>query len=231
MSALIYIIIATVLVSLISFIGVLTLALRKQFLHRYMGLLVSFAAGAILAAVFFDLLPEAFEMLGNFTFVLVGIGLFFILESAIHWHHHGTECSHHAKHPVVFLNLIGDAMHNFLDGVLIAGAFLLNIGAGISTTIAIALHEIPQEIGDFAILVRGGLSRSRALLMNFLSALFSLVGGIVGFLFITKLEGALPYVISLAAGGLLYIATTDVLPELHKEKSADKKFELFYYGP
>ncbi|MCR4284643.1 MAG: ZIP family metal transporter [archaeon] len=219
MNQLTNIILATIIISLISLVGVAFLSVRKKFLKNWMNLLVSFAAGAILATVFLNLAPESFKLLGNFNFVLMGIVLFFILEAGIHWHHHHEEECEDCLHPVVFLTLIGDAFHNFLDGVLIAASFLINVGVGISTTIAIGLHEIPQEIGDFAILVNGGLKRSKALLFNFLSALFALVGGIVGFFFLNRIQGLLPYVVSLAAGGLLYIATTDVLPNLHEERN------------
>jgi len=223
MEVLIQIVIATVIISLASLSGIFFISRGKKFDRRWMGPFVSFAAGAILATVFLNLVPEAFQLLGNLSFILVGIVLFFVLEAVIHWHHHhGDEGCEDCLHPVVFLVLIGDALHNFLDGVLIAASFLLNAGVGIATTIAIGLHEIPQEVGDFALLVKGGLKKGRALFLNFVSALFALVGGIVGFFFLTNIKGLLPYIVSLAAGGLLYIATTDVLPSLHHEKNYKK---------
>lgn len=218
------ILLATLLVSLISFVGVITLARKKEISASTLGLLVSFAAGAILAAVFFDLLPESFEMLGTLIWVLVGIILFFLVESFMHWHHHGEDYDRHKKpRPIAFLNLAGDALHNFVDGVLIAASFIVSPVTGIATTLVVGLHEIPQELGDFAILVRGGLSKGRAVLFNFLSAIFVIIGGIMGYFFLNSVETLLPYFISLAAGGLLYIATTDILPEIHKEERSYKK--------
>ena len=216
---------ATIIISFISFVGVFALSRKKKISAGALGLLVSFAAGAILAALFFDLIPESFEMLGTLTWVLVGIVLFFVMESFIHWHHHG-EKGHHHKSPVVFLNLVGDAIHNFADGILIAASFIISVPTGVATTVAIGLHEIPQEIGDFAILVKGGLSKGKAVLFNFLSAGFATLGGILGYFFLTTISNLLPYVISIAAGGLLYIATTDVLPELHREVRSYKKIIL-----
>lgn len=220
---LIFIILATLTISLISLVGLFTLSRRVNLSGKLLNLIVSFAAGAILAVVFFDLLPEAFEMLHSLLWVLVGIALFFIFESGLHWHHHHENCSQHdKKDPIVFLNLLGDALHNFLDGVLIAASFLTGNAVGVATTFAIALHEIPQEIGDFAILVKGGLSKGRALFFNFISAIFAVLGGIIGFLFLSSLEGLIPYVISLAAGGLLYIATADIIPDLQRERNYKK---------
>src|SRR5689334_15688079 len=215
MQTLLSILISTLIISLISFIGIFTLFSKKRTIHAFMGTFVSFAAGAILAAVFFDLIPQAFGALGTFMFVLVGIVFFFIFEAVIHWHHHHQEeeCHDHDKvKPVVLLNLTGDAIHNFLDGLLIAASFMINTATGITATMAIALHEIPQEIGDYAILLHGGLSKKKALGLNFLTGLTAVLGGIIGFFFLTKITGLIPYIVSIAAGGLLYIALADVLP-------------------
>ncbi len=222
------ILIATIIVSLVSFAGIFTLFKKKEISGRALGLFVSFAAGTILSVVFFDLIPEAFEMLGNLVWVLVGVVLFFVIESFMHWHHHGEDYAKH-KHqikPVVFLNLAGDAIHNFVDGVLIAASFLVSTATGIATTLAMGLHEIPQEIADYVILVRGGLSKGRAILFNFISAALAILGGITGYFFLTSIGSLLPYFISLAAGGFLYIATTDILPEIHKERRSYKRIIL-----
>jgi len=224
------IIIATLIISFVSFVGIIVLARKKEISSSTLGLLVSFAAGAILATVFFDLIPEAFEGLGTLTWVLVGIILFFIFESFVHWHHHGEDIQRHehnkkSKH-VAFLNLIGDAIHNFVDGVVIAASFIVSTATGMATTLVIGLHEIPQELGDFAILVKGGLSKKKAIFFNFLSAVFVILGGILGYFFLVQIENLLPYFISLAAGGLLYIATTDILPELHKEERSYRRMIL-----
>tara|TARA_Y100000310_G_scaffold298060_1_gene331633 strand:+ start:1346 stop:2095 length:750 start_codon:yes stop_codon:yes gene_type:complete len=216
-----YILIAVIVISLISLVGILSISFKKSLLNRVLSVFVAFAAGSLLATAFFDLIPESFELLGrqSLTFVLMGIIGFFILEAFIHWHHsHGEECENCLK-PVVYLNLFGDSLHNFLDGLIIAASFLVNIQIGIASTIAISLHEIPQEIGDFAVLIHGGLSKSKALLFNFLSALFAVIGGVFGFLFLSKLQDYVPFVVALAGGGFLYIATADLFPQLHEEKN------------
>ncbi|MBU0957766.1 MAG: ZIP family metal transporter [Nanoarchaeota archaeon] len=219
----IYIILAVISVSLISLLGVVSLALGKN-LKKWLYILVAFAAGSLLGTAFFDLIPESYEVLGTLTWVLVGIIIFFLIEAVIHWHHsHGDNNCEGCLHPVVYLNLIGDGVHNFLDGIIIAASFLVDVGTGIATTFSIALHEIPQEIGDFGVLVYGGMKKFRALMFNFLSASLAILGGIVGYLFLSRLENYIPYVIAIAAGSFIYIATSDLFPELHKEPSLWKK--------
>ena len=219
---LIYTIFAVVLISLISFVGVVILILRKKTLDHILFILVAFAAGAMLGASFFDLVPESFSKIGNYYFVLIGLVLFFLIESFFHWHHyHNAKCKKCIK-PFVYLNLIGDSLHNFIDGVIISAGFLYGTAFGAALTIAIALHEIPQEIGDFAVLIHGGLSKNKALLFNFLSALFAVLGAVFGYIFLIRLEGFIPYIIAIAAGGFIYIAGTDLLPELHKVKDYKK---------
>jgi len=216
-----YTLIAVVLVSLISLLGILSLSFKKSFLSRVLSVLVAFAAGSLLATAFFDLIPESFEVIGarSLTFVLIGIVGFFLVEAFIHWHHsHGEECVDCLK-PVVYLNLFGDSLHNFLDGIIIAASFLINLQLGIASSLAIALHEIPQEIGDFAVLIHGGLSKFKALLFNFLSAFFAVIGGVLGFVFLSSIQRYVPYVVALAGGGFLYIASTDLFPKLHEEKN------------
>ena len=211
-----------VLISLISFVGVITLSLKKDLLNRMLLMLVAFASGSMLAAAFFHLGPEAAEGIGSeaFTMILVGILLFFLIEKFIHWHHCARgECD---VHPVVHLNLICDGVHNFIDGVIIAAGFLTSVQVGFVTALAIALHEIPQEIGDFAVLVHGGLTKKRALFYNFLSATTAILGAFVGYLYLTSLEHLIPYILGIAAGGFVYIATADLMPELHKERTVSR---------
>ena len=218
---LLYILLALSTVSLISLIGIVTISLNKKFLNKILIFLVAFSAGSLLATAFFDLIPESYESLGNVSFVLGGIIFFFFIEAFIHWHHpHTTECTKCIK-PVAYLNIIGDGFHNFLDGIIIAASFLISIPTGLATTTAIILHEIPQEIGDFAVLIHSGLDKTKAILFNFLSALFSILGGLLSYFFLSSFENLLAPVIAIAAGGFIYIATTDLFPELHKEK--DKK--------
>jgi zinc and cadmium transporter len=218
---LLYSLVAVFLISLISFVGVLGLVLKRKVLDKLLLVLVAFAAGALLGAAFFDLIPESFEVIGNFYWVVVGIVFFFLIESVLHWHHsHNPEgkCKKCIR-PVAYLNLIADGFHNFIDGVIIVAGFLIGVPAGITIAIAIALHEIPQEIGDFAILVHGGFSRFKALMFNFLSALMALLGVVIGYFALSSFENWIPYVIAIAAGGFIYIAGTDLIPELHKEKN------------
>lgn len=214
-----YALVSVVLVSLISLIGVFTISLKQEFINKIILILVAFATGSMLGAAFFDILPEAVELGdGNvFTYVFFGIIIFFVVERYIHWRHcHIRECEKH-YHPVTYLNLIGDALHNFIDGSLIAAGFLASVPLGIVTTFAIAAHEIPQEIGDFAILVNGGFSRSKALIFNFISSLAAVLGAITTFFFVRDIEGLIPVILAVAGGGFIYIAMADLIPEIHKE--------------
>src|SRR3989344_5078502 len=168
------ILLSVIIVSLVSFVGVFALAIKKKFLDKIINLLVSFSAGSLLAAAFLELIPENLEKTQNFLWVIIGIMLFFIIEGIIHWHHHHDsedDKDLHKLHPVVYLNLFGDIIHNLVDGAIIGSSYLISTPTGIATTIAVAAHEIPQEIGDFAVLISGGLSKRRALLLNFLSAI------------------------------------------------------------
>lgn len=240
MAGLLEVLISVVFVSLLSFVGLLSLSLRRERLNRILNILIAFAAGSMLAAAFFDLIPEASEKMGNLAFntVLFGVLLFFVVEKFIHWHHCGREeCD---VKPVGYLNLLGDGVHNFIDGVVIAAAYITNTKLGLVTTMVIALHEIPQEFGDFAVLLHAGFKVKKALFYNFLSATTSIVGGIVGFMFLSRIEPLVPSVVALAAGGFLYMSTADLMPELHKEKERVKMVEqtvaiiagilLVYYG-
>jgi zinc and cadmium transporter len=221
MTPLLPIIIATIVVSLASFVGILVVAKKaKSFLHY----LIAFAAAALISVSLLDLIPEALETLeaagthaeDGLLFVIMGIVLFFLIERFIHWHHCGSEDCH--DRPAGLLILTGDFVHNFIDGILIAGAFLLDINAGILTSLSILAHEIPQEIGDMSVLLHSGFSTRRALFLNFLSALSAVIGGVVGFFAFQALEGVLPYAVMVAAGGFLYIALSDIVPALHRHK-------------
>ncbi len=224
-----YILLAVLAVSLISLIGVITLSVRQKKLENMMLVFVAFAAGTLLGVAFFDLLPESLEGAtnANFSAVIFGILSFFVVERFIHWHHCHQGHQHKVKmkyHAFTYMNLFGDAIHNFLDGVVIAAAFVNNVGTGIITTIAIALHEIPQEIGDFAVLVHGGFGRMKALLFNFGSALVAFLGALVAYFFLTAVEMVLPSILAFAAGGFVYIAIADLFPELKKEEDVQKGF-------
>lgn len=189
--------------------------------------MVSFAAGTFLGVAFLDLLPEAFEKGFKETipiFILFGILSFFVLEKFLYWHHHHTGDEIHG---FTYLNIIGDAIHNFLDGAVIAISFLNSTTLGIVSTIAVIAHEIPQEIGDFAILLYGGFSKTRALIYNFLSALMAFVGALVTFFYSNAIEGSSTYLIAFVVGAFTYIASTDLIPEIQKEKDLRKSFVQF----
>ena len=217
------IIAATVLVSLISLVGIALFFVAKKQMNKILFYLVSFSTGTLLGAAFFDLLPEA---IGGISAVLaleiafVGVVAAFVIEKIIHWHHHhaGTEKEH--THPLGTLTLVGDGFHNFFDGVAIAAAFVVNVPLGVTTTIAIALHEIPQEIGDFGLLLYSGYTRAKALLFNLLSALAAVAGGVLFYFFSGSVAHLESYALAFTGGMFVYIAGADLLPELHKEKNA-----------
>lgn len=224
---LLYILLSVFLISLISLVGIFTLSLKKDFLKKTTRLLVAFAAGSFLGLVFFDLIPELVEKgtEAALIYVLFGIILFFIVEGFVHWHH----CHNHGvgAKPITYVNLLGEAVHNFIDGAVLAAAYLINIPTGIATTAAIIFHEIPQEISDFVILLHGGFSRKKALLANFLVALTAVAGAITAYLFSNILEQSTLVLLGIAAGGFMYMATTDILPELHKEEESGKMVSQF----
>jgi zinc and cadmium transporter len=214
-------IVSVLLVSGASLIGVIFLSLSEGILKKLLLPFVSFATGAMLGNVFAHLLPEALAEAGDpshaLLLVLAGMLLSFIIEKVIHWHHcHHLGCEHHAR-PAGKMILLGDGVHNFLDGMLIAAAYLIDIRIGVATTIAVVLHEIPQEIGDFSVLVHSGYTVRRALLLNLVSALTSVAGAIIVLVLSVPVEGAELVLLPIAAGNFLYIAGSDLIPELHKE--------------
>jgi len=209
-------------VSLISFAGVFTLALREDLLRKYIFVFISVAVGALLGDAFIHLIPEALEGSTNTTLtgtlVIAGALLFFILEKFLHWHHHGDDTEENHIHPVGKLVLFSDGLHNFMDGMIIAASFSVSIPVGIATVVAVILHEIPQEIGDFAVLLHSGYTKKRALWLNFLSALTAILGAIVLFALGKVAELSSSFFLPMAAGGFIYIAVADLIPELHKTK-------------
>lgn len=217
-----WILVSTVLVSLISLIGTLFLALKEKFLKRILLVLVSFASGALLGGAFFHLIPESFSALDESVFIAVvfGIMVFFFLEKSLWRHCHERECP---IHPFAYLNLLGDGIHNFIDGVTIAASFIIDNSLGIIITIGVMMHEIPQELGDFGVLLYGGFSKTRAICFNLLSALIAIAGGLATYFFFNILPN-INYILAFAAGGFIYIATTDLIPELHKETSMVNSF-------
>ena len=209
--------------SFISLVGVFSLAIREDILKKYINFFISLAIGALLGDAFIHIIPEAFKSnLGVHTasiLIVVGILFFFIIEKFIHWHHHGEDKNEEHIHPVGKLVLFTDGFHNLIDGAIIGASFLVSIPIGIATTIAVILHEIPQEIGDFAVLIHAGYTKRRALWLNFLSALASVIGLVIVFVFGNIVEGLALWFIPIAAGGFIYIAVADLIPELQKTKN------------
>ena len=218
-----YIILTTFAIALIAFIGVFALAMKEQLLNKILIILVSLSAGALMGGAFLHLLPESIEKSGNtdiLFFVLVGFVLFFIIEKVLHWRHcHKGKCDVHTFH---YMNLIGDSVHNFIDGLIISASFITSIPLGFTTTIAIAAHEIPQEIGDFGVLIYGGFEKKKAIVLNFIVALTVVAGGVVGYFISKSIEQVAIYLLPFAAGGFIYIAATDLVPEIKKELNIKK---------
>ena len=230
----IYTIASVVLVSLFSLVGIVLLLLRDRVLNYVIILLVSFSSGSLFGDAFIHLLPETVEKHG-FTiavslFTLCGIAGSFVIEKIIHWRH-----VHHPAQAEIeafaYMNLLGDAVHNLLDGVVIAAAYAVDIRVGVATTIAILFHEIPQEMGDFGILIHGGVSRKRAIFFNFVTALTALAGAVVTILLIDLVDQLTVFLIPFAAGTFIYIAGSDLIPQLHKEKAVrDSLLQLLFFS-
>ena len=222
-----YILAATVLVSLVSLVGTLAFSLNPRRLNFLLFASVSFATGALLGAAFFDVLPEAFAKLDTriaFQTVFLAILVFFIFEKFFWHHHHSTHRpdghdhpSSGSEKPLGYLTLAGSLAHNFFDGVAIGASFLVSIPLGISTTVAIALHEIPHELGDYGLLLYSGFSKMRATLLNLLTGLTSVLGGVSAFYFASNVNQFEAYALAFTGGTFIYVAAADLVPELHKE--------------
>ena len=201
-------------------------------------LLISYAIGALLGAVFLEILPHAFEHAPNISHItftiLLGILMFFVLEKLVLWRHcHTEECEVHApgvsdhdhnhghNHEHDYgrsglMIIVGDTFHNFVDGVLIAAAFLADTQLGIVTALAIIAHEIPQEVGDFLILLHSGYSKQRALLFNLISSVATLIGGILAYFALKTMQSWVPFILAIAASSMIYVSVADLIPGLHK---------------
>ena len=224
-----YTLLSVIIVSLISFVGVFSLFFKRSNEKTFLLVLVGLSAGALFGDAVLHLLPQAVQTSG-FTptislYVLLGVIIFFILEKFVHWHHcHGMPASEthkgheHPKH-IATMNLVGDALHNSLDGFIIAASYLVSIPLGIATTLAVILHEVPQEIADFGILLYSGLSRKKALFYNFLSATTAIAGAIIGLIIGSNSEIFVSVMVPFSAGAFLYIAGSNLIPELQKEVS------------
>lgn len=216
-----YALISVLIVSAVALIGIVTLWLRAAMLKKIVLLLVSFSAGALFGDAFFHLLPEAIETDG-FTFVvslwlLGGILFGLVTEKVIRRNHCHMPITKEHTHPFVIMNLVWDMVHNLIDGLIIWASYLVSIPVGVATTLAVVFHEIPQEIWDFGVLVHGGFSKKKALLMNFLTALTAVLGVLIAFIIGHSVEGMVSVLIPFAAWTFIYIAGSDLIPELHKE--------------
>lgn len=223
MITLIYILLATILISLGSFVGSFTLSLNKKLLEKIVFYLVALSAGVLFGGAFLHLLPKASEQLAAtplFLILMISYIFFLVIETFLHWHHcHEPGCP---KHSTGWMNLLGDSIHNFIDGLIIAAAFLSSPQLGIVATIAVAIHEIPQEISDFGVLIHSGFERTRALILNFGVALVVVAGGLVGFVLADRAEALIPWLLPFAAGGFLYVATSDLIPQIKQDQSLKK---------
>jgi len=217
----IYTLASVVLVSVMSLAGLAVLLLSRTRLKEISFFLISFAVGGLVGDAFIHLLPASFEKLGlhltTSLYAVSGMLLFFILEKFIRWRHCHIPTSETHLHPIVAMNLIGDGVHNLIDGIVIGASYAASIPIGISTTLAVLLHEIPQEIGDFGVLLHGGLSIKKAILFNFLSALAAVLGAGISLFMEAHFQQVAAVLLPITAGGFLYIAGSDLIPELHHE--------------
>jgi zinc and cadmium transporter len=233
MNTILWIFVSTFLISFIAFVGMFTLFLKERLLKKILLFLVSLSAGTLMGGAFLHLLPEAVEKtieIDIFLWILGGFILFYLIEKVLQWHH-----CHRVRHIHTFgyVNLIGDAVHNFTDGLIIAASFITNFHLGVVTTLAIAFHEIPQEIGDFGVLIYSGFKKIKALILNFLAALTVVFGGMVGYFISTYIQEFTIFLLPLAAGGFIYIASSDLIPEIRKEENLKKSlltFTVFLIG-
>ena len=221
MDVLVWIVGGGILMTAIALVGSLTLLLQRSTLHKIVLPLVAFAAGSLIGGAFFHMLPAALEAGGpavsTFLWLIIGFMVFFGLEQFLHYHH-CHRVSAECKKPLTYLILLGDGLHNFLGGLAVAGAFLIDIRLGVTTWLAAAAHEVPQEFGDFAVLVHGGWTRKRALLYNALSGATFLIGGIVAYAASFRLD--VSFLVPFAAGNFIYIGASDLVPEVNKHRDA-----------
>ena len=227
-----YSLISVFIVSILSLVGIITFAIKIQKLKKWLIFLVSFSTGALFGGAFIHLIPEAFHEYGHSVsislFILLGILTFFVMEKFIHWRHCHVPTSKNHPHPLGTMNLIGDCFHNFIDGLLIAGSYIASIPLGISTTLAVILHEIPQELGDFGVLIYAGFSKKKALFLNFLTALTAFLGVILALLLSNVIPNLTSFLLPFTAGGFIYIAGSDLIPELKKSpKLKSSLLQLF----
>ncbi|MFH1637461.1 MAG: ZIP family metal transporter [Candidatus Woesearchaeota archaeon] len=214
-----YSIFSVVLISLISLIGLLTFTIKESNLKEILTYFVSFSVGGLLGDSLLHLLPESIELnssLDMSLLILLGIISSFAIEKFVQWRHCHIPTSTNHPHPFAIMNLIGDAVHNFIDGLIIGASYLSSLNLGVATTLAVAFHEIPQEIGDFGVLIHGGFRRNKAILLNFVTALASVAGVVICLLIGSYIASIKNFILPFAIGSFIYIASSDLIPELHK---------------
>lgn len=219
---------SAILDALLGFVGVFSLWLSQRDLNKIAHVLMAFAAGSLLGGAFFHLLPESLEKIDAehvFTFALAGFVLFILLESYLHWHH----CKECPIHPFSYIMLIGDGVHNFLGGIVLAASFLMSIPLGIATLIAIIAHELPQQLGIFGVLIKGGFTRNKAIIYSFIAQSTIILGALVGYFLAGIVGGFIALLVPFAAGNFIYIASSDLIPEMHKEEGWERIKSLFVF--
>lgn len=235
MTTFLWILLGTFAVSVVSIIGIFTLFLKEKILKKILLILVGLSAGAMMGGAFLHLLPEAAKEFGKgdirpYLLALCGFLIFFMVEKFLHWRHcHKKDCEVHA---FGYMNVLGDGVHNFIDGLILAATFLTDEKLGIIALMAIILHEAPQEMSDFGVLLFAGFKKAKALALNYISASMVIVGGVFGY-FVGAAADFVRYLLPLAAGGFIYIAAADLLPEIKKETKPRRflpSFLMFVVG-
>ena len=216
-----YSIVSVLIVSIIPLAGIFILGIPLDKLRKILIYLVSFSAGALLGDAFIHLFPELLKS-GAYSalvgiYVISGIMIFFILEKFVHWQHCHMPLHKKHIHPFAYMNLVGDGLHNFIDGLIIAASYIVSLPVGLATTIAVILHEIPQEMGDLGIMLYAGFSKMKAIMLHFLTGLVAVIGTLLGLWLSGFFADSEIILVSIAIGGFIYIACSDLIPELHKE--------------
>lgn len=227
MDKLLWVLAATLIDSLLGFAGIFSLWIKDALLNRIVKILVAFSAGVLLGGAFFHLILESLEQISpyiSFIVVLSGFLMFFIFEGYLHSH----LCDECEIHPYSYLMIVGDSLHNFIDGLVIAAAFMINISLGLITTLMVMAHELPQELGVFSVLVSGGIKKEKAVIYSFLAQCFCILGGIIGVFAVSRIGTLSGYILPFAAGGFLYIAAADLIPVMHKTAGIQKIYSFFY---
>lgn len=235
LTLLLLIILANVITSVVSLIGAFSFRINEKSLEKISFIFVSLSAGALLGDAFIHILPEALEGTSSSLFSYTALGSiigFFLIEKVLHWRHcHEGQCDVHQTFG--YMNLLGDSVHNFIDGLIIAATFLVDVKLGFVTTFAVMLHELPQEIGDFGVLIYSGYSKKKALFFNFVVSLTAILGGVVGYFLSKNIASFVAFLLPVAAGGFIYIALSDLLPEMKKEtnlRRSQSYFVIFLTG-